>query len=135
MAEAIANRFTVWHQRSDRKLYGERVAFGASVQLFLEGRPMAEINAPIDFCHPIRLPTSLHDLNLGDVRPEELRHVAEVVCAATTSDGRSLFRITPEVVLDAIITADAYSQYYASAWKQRSDYAPSRSSSQSVSAY
>jgi glycerol dehydrogenase-like iron-containing ADH family enzyme len=96
---------------------------------------MAEINALIDFCRQIRLPTSLHDLILDDMRPDTLRHVAEAACVANTSDARSLFQITPELLLDAIITADAYSWDNASRWKQRSDYAPSHSNSQSVSVY
>ena len=132
MADAIANGFTVLHQRSDQTLHGERAAFGAIVQLFLEGRPTAEINALIDFCRQIRLPTSLGDLKLDDTRRDTLWPVAEAVCATSFGDARSPFLITPELVLDAIIAADVYSQGYASVWEHHSDYAPVRSDGQSV---
>ena len=61
-----------------------------------------------------------------------LRHVAEVACAASTSDVHSPFQITPELLLDAVIAADVYGQDYASAWKQRSSSALSQPNGPSV---
>jgi glycerol dehydrogenase len=111
-AHAIHNGITVLHDETHAILHGEKVAFGTIAQLTLEGRPLSEVNELIAFCRAIGLPTTLAELNLAEVGRERLMRVAEAACAPGETIHNMPFAVTPPMVLDAILTADAYGRAF-----------------------
>jgi glycerol dehydrogenase len=106
-AHAIHNGLTTlagthhyWH--------GEKVAFGTISMLMLEGRPRELVEEVVDFCLEVGLPISLEEIGLGDVSREDLRRVADGACAEGETIHNEPFEVYPEMVLDAILAADAY---------------------------
>jgi len=87
--------------------HGEKVAFGTLVQLILENASMQEIQTVLSFCKSVGLPTCFKALGLEDVTREELFAVAEAACAPTDTMGNMPFPVTPEMVVDALLGADA----------------------------
>jgi glycerol dehydrogenase len=111
-AHAIHNGFTVLHDKTHKLMHGEKVTFGTLTQLSMEARTTDELYQYIDFCIRIGLPTTLADLNLGDVTHEELYRVAEAACHPNETIHNMPFPVTPEMVLDAMLAADAYARAY-----------------------
>ncbi|PES30798.1 glycerol dehydrogenase [Bacillus thuringiensis] len=111
-AHAIHNGFTVLHDKTNDLMHGEKVAFGTLVQMALESWTTEELYNYIDFCIKLGLPTTLEDLNLGDASKEELMKVAEAACQDGETIHNMPFEISPEMVFDAIIAADAYATEY-----------------------
>lgn len=110
-AHAIHNGFTVIE--ATHKLYhGEKVAFGTLVQLVLENSPVSEIEEVIDFCSAVGLPTTLYDLGIEEVDPQQIMEVAKIACADGDTLHNMPFAVTPDTVYDAILGADAMGRYY-----------------------
>jgi glycerol dehydrogenase len=87
--------------------HGEKVAFGVLAGLQLTGTPAAESKTVYAFCEKIGLPTTLADLSLPDITPEELMKAAEKACAPEECIHHEAGNITPEKVLNAMLAADA----------------------------
>lgn len=96
--------------------HGEIVAFGTITQLVLEGRPPEEINKIIEWCHRVGLPTTLKDLN---VKKEDVMKAAEKACDPHDTMGNMPFLVTPKMVHDAILAADAMGRAYKSGLKSQ----------------
>ena len=77
------------------------------VQLVLENASMQEIQTVLSFCKSVGLPTCFKALGLENVTREELFAVAEAACAPTDTMGNMPFPVTPEMVVDALLGADA----------------------------
>ena len=60
--------------------HGELVAFGILCQLHLEEKPNDEITKLMEFFRKIHLPISLFDLNLKQIREQDLRAAAKKAC-------------------------------------------------------
>jgi glycerol dehydrogenase len=88
-------------------LHGELVAFGAIAQLVMEDYPRGEMAKVIDFCCAVGLPVTLGQLGVSDASPENLMKAAEVACMEGLTTHNSYFEIDPELVLGAIIGANA----------------------------
>ena len=88
-------------------LHGELVAFGALAQLVMENYTKGEIDTVIDFCKAVGLPVTLRQLGVSDTSPENLMKAAEVACMEGLTTHNSYFEINPELVLGAIIGANA----------------------------
>lgn len=88
--------------------HGEKVAFGVISMLMLEGRPAAVVEELVDFCLEVGLPVALEDIGLEGVSREELEKVAEAACAEGETIHNEPFEVHPEMVLDAMLAADAY---------------------------
>jgi glycerol dehydrogenase len=88
-------------------LHGEMVAFGAIVQLVMENYSSGEIDKVIHFCNAVGLPVTLRQLGVSDTSPENLMKAAEVACMEGLTTHNSYFEINPEMILGAIIGADA----------------------------
>ena len=88
-------------------LHGELVAFGTLAQLVMENYPREEIDRVIDFCNAVGLPVTLRQLGVSDTSPENLIKAAEVACMEGLTTHNSYFEIDPELVLGAIIGANA----------------------------
>jgi glycerol dehydrogenase len=92
---------------TEGSLHGEMVAFGTIAQLVLENYPKAEIDRVIAFFNAVGLPVSLRQLGVSDASPENLMKAAEAACAEGNPTRNVSFPIDPEMVLGAIIGANA----------------------------
>ena len=88
-------------------LHGELVAFGTLAQLVMENYPREEIDRVIDFCNTVGLPVTLRQLGVADASPGNLMKAAEVACMEGLTTHNSYFEINPELILGAIIGANA----------------------------
>ncbi len=88
-------------------LHGELVAFGTLAQLVMENYPREELDRVIDFCNAVGLPVILRQLGVLDTSPEKLIKAAEVACMEGLTTHNSYFEINPELILGAIIGANA----------------------------
>lgn len=111
-AHAVHNGMTQLPE-THAMLHGEKVAFGTLVQLVLENAPTETIERVLGFCMEIGLPTTLADLGVEDASRERIMAVAESACAPTDTMGNLPFAVTPEMVCDAILAADALGRYYS----------------------
>jgi len=108
-AHSIYNGFSILHGKHGM-YHGEVVAFGTLVQLVLEGRSDRELGEVIGFCASVGLPYTLAQMNLDDVAAEELMAVAKKACAPNESVHNMSFPVTPQMLCDAVIAADALGQ-------------------------
>jgi glycerol dehydrogenase len=88
-------------------LHGELVAFGTIAQLVMENYSKGEIDRVLGFCNAVGLPVTLRQLGISDASPENLMKAAEVACVEGLTTHNSYFEIDPELVLGAIIGANA----------------------------
>ncbi len=89
--------------------HGEKVAFGIIGLLVLENRPLEEIHEAIDFCQDIGLPTTLADLGLENVTPEELFKVGEIALDPKSVIHSVPVTLTPTLIADSIWAASVLS--------------------------
>ena len=87
--------------------HGEKVAFGALVQLVLEGKPTAMIEEVLRFSVSVGLPITLADVGLPSCEPDELLRVAKRTVAQGETIHNEPFEVSREMVQDAIQAADA----------------------------
>ena len=87
--------------------HGEKVAFGVIVQLVLEGASRAQFDEVFRFSTSVGLPITLAGIGCADLPRELLKQVA----ARSTAPGETIhnepFEVTPAMVEDAILAADA----------------------------
>ncbi len=106
-AHSIHNGLTVL-EGTHHYRHGEKVAFGTISMLVLEERPAEVLEEVVDFRLEVGLPVTLEDIGLEDVSREDLTKVAEAACAEGETIHNEPFDVYPEMVLDAILAADAY---------------------------
>lgn len=110
-AHAIHNGLTVL-EKTHQYYHGEKVAFGTLVQLVLENSSLDEIEEVLDFCTSVGLPITLAQLGIEEIKPEDIRKVAEAACA----EGETIYNMPVEITVDAvyaaIIAADALGREY-----------------------
>jgi len=110
-AHAIHNGFTAIAE-THHCYHGEKVAFGTLTQLVLENSGLEELEEVMNFCLDTGLPTTLEDLGIKEVKTSELMKVAELACGPNDTMGNMPFKVTPQMVCDAIIAADALGRHY-----------------------
>lgn len=110
-AHAIHNGLTAIPE-THQFYHGEKVAFGTLVQLVLEDETSEQIQEAVRFCTDIGLPVTLADLGIAEIKPEQIRAVAELACAPGDTLGNMPFAVTPGAVYDAILGADAIGRKY-----------------------
>ncbi len=102
---SIHNGLTVLEE-THKFFHGEKVAFGAIVQLALENAPAEELERTIKYCQSVGLPTCLADLGVKEVTSEKVMKVA----IGATAEGETIhnmpFPVTAEMVCGAIFAAD-----------------------------
>lgn len=106
VAHSVHNGLTAAPQTHDR-LHGEKVAFGALVQLVLEGRSSSTIDEAMGFCLSVGLPLTLAELGLRQLTREMAWAIAERAVAAGESAHNEAFEVTAADLVDAIYAADA----------------------------
>lgn len=110
-AHAIHNGLTAIPE-THHYYHGEKVAFGTLTQLVLENSKMEELEEVINFCLDTGLPTTLADLGITEIKPGELMQAAELACGPNDTMGNMPFAVTPQMVYDAMIAADALGRHY-----------------------
>ena len=106
-AHAVHNGLTVLKE-CHKYYHGEKVAFGTLTQLALENAPMEEIKEVVSFCKSVGLPTTLADLDAGDVTEKQLREVAKAASVEGETIHNMPFKVTADDVYAAIVTADKF---------------------------
>lgn len=109
-AHAVHNGLTAIEE-THKFYHGEKVAFGTLVQLVLENAPMEEIMDVVNLCMQVGLPTTLGDLDVNEIKPDQIMEVAKLVCAPGDTIGNMPFDVTPEDVYAAILAADELGKY------------------------
>ncbi|MBN2060056.1 MAG: glycerol dehydrogenase [Deltaproteobacteria bacterium] len=99
----------------EHKLHGELVAFGTLAQLVMENYERAEIDRVMEFCVSVGLPVTLQQLGVKDTTPETIMKAAEVACMEGLTTHNSYLEINPELILGAIMGANALGQAYLAA--------------------
>lgn len=121
-AHAMHDGLTVIHEIHANSMHGEVVAFGTIAQLVLENSPEEELYEVLDFCDSVGLPMCIEDLCRDKRNPEnpcktsltddELRAVAAKTCIPDESIHNMPFKVTEDMVISAIKTADALGRAY-----------------------
>lgn len=92
--------------------HGEKVAFGTIVQLVLEDAPTEKLEEVLGFCIELGLPVTMKELGVAELTREKAMIVAEAACAPEDTMCNMPFEVTPEMVANAILGADALGHYY-----------------------
>lgn len=108
-AHAIHNGLTVLPQTRGY-WHGEKVAFGTLAMLMLTDREPEVIATVYRFCEEVGLPTTLAQIGLAEVTDEELLQVAEASCQPGETMHNEPYSITPQGLMAALRTADAFGQ-------------------------
>jgi glycerol dehydrogenase len=111
-AHAVYNGFSVYAD-ANAAYHGEKVAFGILVQLVLEGAPAEEIEELLRFSSSIGLPVTLEEIGIKKIDEEQLMKAADVAAKKGSSMHNLSVKITPEIVFEGIIAADAVGRHYA----------------------
>ena len=106
-AHAIHNGFAALPE-CHHMYHGEKVAIGVLTQLVLENSPREEFEQVLNFCVSVGLPVTLAQIGVEDPTPEKILKVAEIACAPTDTAVNMPFAINPQMIADAIMTADAF---------------------------
>lgn len=95
-----------------RTQHGEKVTFGLLAQLVLENAPQEELEEVIHIIKSVGLPLTLKDLGVETFVEEEWRNVAALACSEKDTMGNMPFKVSPDDVFNAIVTADAIAESY-----------------------
>jgi len=104
-AHSIHNGLTVLKE-SKQTYHGQKVAFGTIVQLVMEGRPKDDLYQVLNFCIDVGLPVCMEDLHVPNPSKEDIARVAMASTSPEETIHATWFPVTPEMVVDAIWTAD-----------------------------
>ncbi|ACL16134.1 glycerol dehydrogenase [Methanosphaerula palustris] len=113
-AHSVYNAFTALPP-CHSMYHGELVAFGTLVQMLLEERTDAEIAEVLRFCTSVGLPVSLAELSTRDLTRDELMSVAVTACSPQNFMDSMPFTVTPDMMFDALMAADARGRKFSAA--------------------
>ena len=105
-AHAVHNGLTV-APGTHHYLHGEKVAFGLLVQLVMEGAPRATVEQVLGFSTEVGLPITLAEIGLSNLPQDTLAQIAARAAAPGETVHNEPFEVTPDMVADAILAADA----------------------------
>ncbi len=105
-AHAIHNGLTLLEE-CHHMYHGEKVAFGTLSQLLLENSSLEELEEILAFCIDLGLPVTLAQLGIKEVTREKLMIPAKAACAPEDTMQNMPFPVTPDMVCDAMLAADA----------------------------
>ena len=110
-AHAIHNGMTAVHDLHGA-MHGEKVAVGWVAARVMEGASAGELDEVSGRLNAVGLPLTLQDLGLKEFKEAEWRQVAELSCAEGETIHNEPFKVTPDMVYDAIVAADKLLQTY-----------------------
>ncbi|MFN7923453.1 MAG: glycerol dehydrogenase [Bryobacteraceae bacterium] len=105
-AHAVHNGLTA-ARPTHAYFHGEKVAFGVLVQLVLEGASREQFAEVCTFSTEVGLPITLSGIGCMDLPREVLAQVAQRTIAPGETIHNEPFEVTAEMVVDAILAADA----------------------------
>ncbi|MFN7933970.1 MAG: glycerol dehydrogenase [Bryobacteraceae bacterium] len=105
-AHAVHNGLTA-ASATRQYFHGEKVAFGTLVQLVLEGASRAQFREVIAFSKEVGLPVTLAEIGCAEMPRDLLLQVAARATAPGETIHNEPFEVTPSMVADAILAADA----------------------------
>jgi len=105
-AHAVHNGLTA-APPTHKYFHGEKVAFGTLVQLVLEGASRAQFQEVLSFSRAVGLPVTLAEIGCKDIPEELLNEVSIRATAPGETIHNEPFEVTPAMVSDAILAADA----------------------------
>ena len=105
-AHAVHNGLTV-APGTHPYLHGEKVAFGLLVQLVMEGAPRATVEQVLGFSTEVGLPITLAEVGLSELPRDLLTQIARRATAPGETIHNEPFEVTPDMVADAVLAADA----------------------------
>ena len=105
-AHAVHNGLTV-APGTHHYLHGEKVAFGLLVQLVLEGSSRTTVEQVLGFSTEVGLPITLAEIGLSNLPQDTLAQIAARAAAPGETIHNEPFEVTPDMVADAILAADA----------------------------
>lgn len=88
--------------------HGEKVNIGTLTQLVIQNMPQEELEDILDWMISVGLPVTLGELGITDTGREHLMPVAEAACAENDTLHNLPQEVTPEIVYNAMLAADAY---------------------------
>lgn len=107
-AHSIYNGFTVIeHKYGVMPYHGELVFFGMLVEMVMDGYPREEIVKMMEYGHRVGLPINLEELGFKDIDKSDLEEVAKKTTAPNETIHRKAYRVTPEMVVNAILAVDS----------------------------
>jgi glycerol dehydrogenase len=109
-AHAMHNGLTTIPEVYKNKDHGEIVAFCTITQTILENRDMDETLELIDWGVEVGLPVTLSDL--GKISESDLKRASEKACDPADTMHCMPFTVTPDMVIDAFLTADIMGNRY-----------------------
>ena len=105
-AHSVHNGLTALHD-THAFYHGEKVAFGVLTGLHLNNAPSEEMDTVYAFCAKIGLPTTLNDIGITNISRTRLMEAAKKACAPAEGIHHETVEVTPGIVLEAMIAADA----------------------------
>lgn len=111
-AHAIHNGFTAVKGEIHHLTHGEKVAFGAMVELVLENTPHEVMDKYIEFWLTLGLPITMKDTHLDQLSEDELLQIGKLATAPDETMKNMPFEVTPEMVVNAMKAASAYVDSY-----------------------
>lgn len=111
-AHAVHNGLTV-APATRAFLHGEKVAFGTLVHLCLEKTAREEVDEVLRFAVSVGLPVTLAAIGLGGAGRDVIDAVATRACAPGEVIHNEPFPVTPALVAEAILAADAAGRAFA----------------------
>lgn len=112
-AHSIHNGLTALEETHDY-FHGEKVAFGTLVQMVMENRNNEELEEVLEFCASVGLPVTLRQIGLTEITPEKIHKAAKLACAEGETIYNMPFPVTPNIVYNAILAADAMGEQFIS---------------------
>jgi len=109
-AHAIHNGLTVLEECHHMQ-HGEKVNFGTLTQLVLENVPEEELQEILEWMVAVGLPVTFSELGITDTSREHLMPAAEAACAENETIYNMPCEISPEIVYNAMLAADAYGKF------------------------
>ncbi|MBM3796189.1 MAG: glycerol dehydrogenase [Acidobacteria bacterium] len=113
-AHALHNGLTA-APPTHRYHHGEKVAFGTVVQLVLEGAARPQFEEVFCFAGAVGLPVTLEQIGCAGLDRDLLAQVAARATAPGETIHNEPFEVTPAMVSDAILAADATSRAWLKA--------------------
>ena len=110
-AHAIQKGFTFIPQLHDL-YHGNKVAFCTLVQLVMEDVPKEELESVLKFCCDVGLPVCFSDMGYVTLEHDLLRKATEKACVPGATIHNMPFTVTPEMVYQAMLAADALGRCY-----------------------
>jgi glycerol dehydrogenase len=105
-AQAIHNGLTT-APGTHAYMHGEKVAFGLVTQLMLESQPQSVVDEVLAFSTSVGLPVTFAEIGIANPSQDLLEMVARRATAPGETIHNEPFAVTPEMVVEAMRTADS----------------------------